>query len=114
MAPFVQLPARAMAVAWGGCSGLAHLEAPTSAKPIRLWMVACHSSICSAAGGNLSNNYARAMAFVAVLGMDVNDVDRTVAWLRVVPAVTASASRPRCSGGTTGAAAVVLEDQQLC
>ena len=45
------------------------------------------------------------MASVAVLGIDVDDVDRTVAWLLMVPAAAmASVPRPRCCGATTWAA----------
>ena len=54
--PSVRPVVRTVAVVWGGRGGPAHREPPATAKPSRLWMVARHSSICSAAGGNLSNS----------------------------------------------------------
>ena len=105
VAPSVRPAARAVVVAWGCCGGPAHCEPLASAKPSRLWMVACHSSICPGASGNLNSSRARAMASVVVLGIDVDDVDRTVAWLLRVPAVaTALVPHPRSCGTSTWAA----------
>ena len=55
VAPSVRPATRAVAIAWGGRGGPARCEPPASAKPSMLWMVARHSSICSAAGGKLSS-----------------------------------------------------------
>ena len=67
-------------------------------------MVARHSSICSAAGGNLSSSWAHAIASVAMLGMEVDDLGRNIAWLLMVPVAAAAVVHPHYGGVATRAA----------
>ena len=73
-------------------------------------MVGHRSSICSAAGRNLSSSWARAIGFVAMPGMDVDDLDRTIAWLLTVPAAAKVVGRPP---GQRGRTVMALEGPRL-